>query len=303
MSRILGIGIATLDIINTVHDYPEEDTEVRALQQRISRGGNAANSLVVLSQLGHQCDFSGVISDDYNSQIITADLNKFRINSRYCQQQKNGKTPTSYITLNQLNGSRSIIHYRDLAELSFSSFTAISLQEVDWLHFEGRNIENTVKMLRHAINETPHLKRSIEIEKPRTGIEQLFPFADVLIFSKHYLLELGHQDPAAFLSNIHQQIPDTDLICTWGEKGAWYHSRDNEKGHQPAKYVKPAIDTLGAGDCFNAGLIDGLLQDQSLAQACRNACKLAAVKCGLQGLNLKLARSQKCPPRQDSPVA
>ena len=48
-TRILGVGIATLDLINEVERYPPEDAEVRALTQRRSRGGNAANTLAVLS--------------------------------------------------------------------------------------------------------------------------------------------------------------------------------------------------------------------------------------------------------------
>ncbi|VAX01070.1 hypothetical protein MNBD_GAMMA19-1040, partial [hydrothermal vent metagenome] len=55
MARVLVVGIATLDIINTVDDYPEEDTEVRASTQVMRRGGNACNTAVVLQQLGHQC--------------------------------------------------------------------------------------------------------------------------------------------------------------------------------------------------------------------------------------------------------
>lgn len=41
MARVLAIGIATLDIVNLVSVYPTEDSEVRALDQRVTRGGNA----------------------------------------------------------------------------------------------------------------------------------------------------------------------------------------------------------------------------------------------------------------------
>ena len=37
MARILGVGIATLDIISTVQRYPAEDGEVRAIAQRRGR--------------------------------------------------------------------------------------------------------------------------------------------------------------------------------------------------------------------------------------------------------------------------
>src|SRR3569623_1531043 len=73
MARILGIGTATLDIINRVDGYPAEDSEVRALARRISRGGNCPNTLVVLSQLGLRCDWGGVLAEEPDAARITPD--------------------------------------------------------------------------------------------------------------------------------------------------------------------------------------------------------------------------------------
>lgn len=84
MSSILSIGIATIDIIHIVERYPPEDSETRALSQRICRGGNATNTLVGLSQLGHQCSWGGVWIDDLHSQPILTDLKQYAIDMRFC---------------------------------------------------------------------------------------------------------------------------------------------------------------------------------------------------------------------------
>ncbi|MEA3643199.1 MAG: ketohexokinase, partial [Lamprobacter sp.] len=63
-ASLLGVGIATLDIINQVERYPAEDAEVRASAQRLLRGGNCANTLAVLSELGHHCRWAGTLADD-----------------------------------------------------------------------------------------------------------------------------------------------------------------------------------------------------------------------------------------------
>ena len=123
MANILGIGIATLDIINTVDGYPKEDTEVRALSQRVCRGGNATNTLVVLSQLGHCCTWGGVWVDEPDGQRILDDLTHYGINTNPCRVETQGKAPTSYIILNQKNGSRTIVHYRNLLEFNHRSFS------------------------------------------------------------------------------------------------------------------------------------------------------------------------------------
>ncbi len=167
MARILAIGIASLDIVNLVADYPDEDSEVRALGQHVTRGGDATNTLVVLSQLGHTCSWGGVLAKEAATALIRADLESYNINLSHCRHLSGGKNPTSYILLNQATGSRSIVHYRDLPEYDFDQFTRIDLRDFDWLHFEGRNIDVTLEMLQHARCVAPHLPLSIEIEKPR----------------------------------------------------------------------------------------------------------------------------------------
>lgn len=285
MARILGIGIATLDIINRVDGYPPEDSEVRALAQRVSRGGNCTNTLVVLSQLGQRCSWGGVLADESDAVRIVADLKAHAIDLTPVRRIPHGKVPTSYITLNQRNGSRSIVHYRDLPEYDFDTFRTIDLGVYHWLHLEGRNIDETARMLAHARRAQPHIPRSLEIEKPRAGIERLFQHATVLLFSRAFVHARGGDAPAPFLRDMRALAPHADLVLAWGEAGAWALGRDNHLVHSPAFSPPRVVDTLGAGDAFNAGIIDGLLRGATLADALTAACRLAGKKCSVEGLN------------------
>ncbi len=288
MARILGIGIATLDIINTVDGYPTEDSEVRATHQRICRGGNVTNTLVVLSQLGHHCIWAGVLVDEPDAVLIRNDLAHHKINIQACRQLSHGKTPTSYILLNQRNGSRSIVHYRDLPEYRFADFCNVDLSGIDWLHFEGRNVDETCRMLHHARTYAPTLPRSIEIEKPRVGIEQLFPHADLLLLSRHYAQATGFTQPHEFLLHIRNRAPQADLVCAWGDAGAYGLTRTGNVLHSPAFPPPTLIDTLGAGDTLNAGIIHARIGGQNWGDALHVGCKLAGKKCGMAGLELQL---------------
>lgn len=284
MARILAVGIATLDIINSVDGYPAEDAEVRALNQRLCRGGNATNTLTLLSQLGHQCHWAGVLSNDPDARHIEADLARHSIDTSAVLRQDHGKVPTSYITHNLANGSRTIVHYRDLPEYPFSQFKQLDLRQFDWLHFEGRNVPETHQMLSWARQQAPNLPRSLEIEKEREGIDELFPLADMLLFSRPFALGRGHDQPLSLLHAVHPCCLDAQLICTWGEAGASALSRAGEY-HSPTFPPNQVIDTLGAGDTFNAGMIDARVKGLDLAEALDRACHLAGRKCGHQGLD------------------
>ena len=79
MANILGIGIAAVDIINSVESYPLEDSEVRASSHRTTCGGNAANTLMVLGQLGHNCSLGAVLTQDQDGALIESILKSNKI--------------------------------------------------------------------------------------------------------------------------------------------------------------------------------------------------------------------------------
>ena len=84
MAKVLCIGVATLDWVQVVRQYPVVDSEVRAEQQYLWRGGNATNTLVVLSQLVEQCSWFGTLADDAFADLICADLDLYEINYSLC---------------------------------------------------------------------------------------------------------------------------------------------------------------------------------------------------------------------------
>jgi len=139
-------------------------------------------------------------------------------------------------------------------------------------------------MLEKARELAPAVPRSVEIEKPRADIEQLFPYADVLLFSRHFATSRGYDDPQRFLDDIARQTPAVTRTLAWSEAGAYALDRNGRIFHSPAYPPPQLVDTLGAGDTFNAGVIDALLQDTTVAEALQRACRLAGRKCGQPGL-------------------
>lgn len=283
MSRILAVGIATLDIINNVEHFPREDEELRALSQQIRRGGNAANSACILAQFGHQVSLLCTLARDTAGERIEKELRQCGVVLDQVVYVDNACTPTSYITLNRQNGSRTIIHYRDLPELKAEQFQTNQVERYDWFHFEGRNIAETEKMLRRLKRYISDQPISIEIEKPREGIERLFAYADILFFSRTYVTQHGYTSVTDFFTDIQSSTGPAILICGWGEQGA--HACDHHGRHYrtPAFPPQRVVDTIGAGDTFNAGFIHAMLDGQTIESALISACKLAGRKVGQQG--------------------
>ena len=285
MAKVLGIGNATLDIIHVVERYPDENEEIRCLRRFVRRGGNTANTLVVLSQLGITCSWAGVLVNNADGQIILDDLQRYGIDTAPCRCLDSGSVPVSSVLLSEHTGSRSITHYRDLPEYAFRDFESIELNAFDWLHFEGRNVVQTCCMLDRLHAGPVAVPCSIEIEKPRDGIEALFPRADVLLFSREYGLATGFSDPLSLLGSVREHCPRADLFCSWGEAGAAALDSLGNTYENAAFIPAAVVDTLGAGDTFNAAVISGYLDGLDTRATLALACRLAGQKCGQHGFD------------------
>ena len=284
MANILLVGTATLDIIFRLERYPSEDEEIRARELRVCRGGNAANTAVVLSQLGHQCGFVGTLADSPESAVITQDFASHTIDFTHCPRLS-GRPPTSSIYLS--GAGRTIVHYRDLPELASEQFCKVDLSPYTWIHFECRNVPELQKMLRHIKQSRPDITISMELEKPRDGMEKVLEYPDLLICSRGYARHCCHESAEDFLNWRQQDIPHGTIVVAWGGNGAYGRAADTQLYHSPAfPPVSGVVDTLGAGDTFNAGLIGALAQGKSLNQALESANRLAGKKCGIEGFEL-----------------
>ncbi|MCG8426493.1 MAG: PfkB family carbohydrate kinase [Chromatiales bacterium] len=279
--NVLVVGVATLDIINLVDAYPAEDEKIRVSGQWRQIGGNAANTARVLQQLGHRSYWAGVMAVDDEATLIRRSLQNAKVNCSHAVVEASGVSPVSYITLNRMNGSRTILHHRDLREFTAEDFAGIDLKPFSWVHFEGRQVDELQQMLRQL-----PVCCSLEVEKPREGIETLFRLPQLLLFSKDYAQGCGYDNAEQFLYHVKPQCREgAVLVCAWGEQGAWAIDGKGGLYHAPAYIPGEVVDTVGAGDVFNAGMIGALLSGETIGSALHQACRLAGRKCGQQGID------------------
>lgn len=275
------IGTATLDIVNQVNEYPREDSEVRALSQVRRMGGNAANTAIVLGQLGHPAAWIGNLAQ--SSSIIDNTFALHGVDATRAVRIAHSETPTSYITLSNASGSRSIVHFRNMPEYHAADFLTLDLAQFGWIHFEGRAVDQLSRMMAHASSQSA-ITISLEVEKPRAGIEALIEYADLVMFSRDYAIAREFTDAQGLLASLE---PGTVATCTWGSKGAWAIDQDGRLLHATAPILDQVIDSVGAGDVFNAALISRLHHGDALETALVRAVSLASSQCARQGLDLK----------------
>ena len=124
---------------------------------------------------------------------------------------------------------------------------------------------------------------SLEVEKERDGLEALWSIPDALFFGADFIQGRGYTDPTTFLQALDPARVPGLKVAGWGGQGAVALDNAGRLHAEGARRPERVVDTIGAGDTFNAGLIHGLLQGWSVAEVLQAAVALAGKKCGQRG--------------------
>lgn len=285
---VLCVGLVCIDIIQVCGSYPKEDSDQRCLESRWQRGGNASNNCTVFSQLGTECEFLGTMSDGIFAEYAKEDFKKDNISIDHCVYHQGCDFPLSTVLINATNGSRTIIHSnKNLPELSLDNFKALDLSKYKWIHFEGRNITEAIKMLEHikSWNCRNHpVITSVEVEKDKPDMNKFIPHTDYVFVGKDYAVNKGCKNmKEAVLHFSRLTKAEATVICPWGEQGAMSYSTHEGFTETCSYPPQKVVDTLGAGDTFVAATISLLMNGNSVKQSIEFGCKIAGVKVGMSG--------------------
>ncbi|KAK3952499.1 hypothetical protein QBC32DRAFT_140843 [Pseudoneurospora amorphoporcata] len=160
----------------------------------------------------------------------------------HCLYRKgHDEAASSYIIRSGATGSRTIVNYNDLPEMTtdefiniVDDFVALQHNHSDdgrtrgvvgancWWHFEGRIPETTLQCIRYLRQVLPGSTISVEVEKPgREGLVELATESDVVFYSKSWAESRGYAEPEACLRGELSNCKKASLmLCTWGRQGA-----------------------------------------------------------------------------------
>ncbi|XP_060897650.1 ketohexokinase isoform X4 [Labrus mixtus] len=225
------------------------------------------------------------------NSFIMGDFSQRHIDVSAVVWQVDGQTPCACCVVCPSSGSRTVVlSDTNLPDATADEFSKVDLQQFKWIHWEGRNAEEQVKMIQQVVKYNSTLPRqqritvSVEIEKTREPLYQLFAHGDVVFVSKDVARHFGFLSAEDALRGFYSRVKQgAVLICAWAEKGADALGPDGLLVHSDAFPPESLVDTLGAGDTFNSAVIFTLSNGGSLQDALTFGCRVAGAKCGFHG--------------------
>ncbi|MDY6935822.1 MAG: carbohydrate kinase family protein [Spirochaetota bacterium] len=276
--EIIVFGRNCIDYIAIVDEFPREDQKVPLEFRLEEAGGQGGTSSCCISRLGGSVAYIGKVGDDEVGRFCLNRLKDFRVNTKYIEIVKKGRTPIAYVFVTKSNGKRTIIYDHStlpIIEITKSIEEILSKARVVLLDPE---VTYLAKVLRPLAED--RFRIIYDCERWRDGITDIMEVADYFVPTADFLdsKELPF-DNKSFFDKIFRlkEMLKGEIIVTKGIEGAYY-IKNKSLYHVPAIKIR-IKDTIGAGDNFHAALAYAINRDYTLDMAVKLSVTVASLSC------------------------
>ncbi|MBQ7574293.1 MAG: hypothetical protein IJT23_08540 [Clostridia bacterium] len=277
MADIVGIGANVCDTLITVPLYPTEDTKLRANSVVQSGGGPCATGLVAASKLGGKCAYIGTLTDDGAGVFLMSDLIKYGVLTDYVTVDRGHKSFTSYICLAMDSATRTCVFDKgDIPQWSLSEGQKSAIANAKVLMIDGNEMQAALEAVKIAkANSTKVLYDAGGLYD---GVEDLLPYADVLIPSEEFALKFtGAKTAQDAIKILFDKYSPEVVVITQGKHGGIMYNGSEIKSY-PA-FTVDAVDSNGSGDVFHGAFAFCIANGYNYYKACVFSSAVSAKKC------------------------
>lgn len=288
---IVGIGEVLIDFIAT-----EPVSYIEASTFRKFFGGAPMNTLIGAVRLGLAVGAVTVVGDDPFGYFLLKELERNGVDVSRVKVKRDVRTTLAFVVNDPETGERMFIFYRS-PWVKRTSVDSLSPEDIDCdyissakiLHVSGFAL--SVNPSRKAILDAAVCakKRGVKVsfdptlrldvwrsEKTIKAVYgKVLRLSDIAMFSREEAeFTFGTSEPERAADKALRYGVEIVGIKL-GERGAFVKTKDGRKVYAPAFKVKP-VDTTGAGDGWNAGLLLGVIKGWDLEKCVKIANAVGA---------------------------
>ncbi len=274
---LLVVGELNMDLIlNKVESFPELGKEKIVRDMNLTMGSSSAIFAANSSRLGLSVGFCGMIgNDDYGGKIVNQ-LQSFDIDTSLVTVSKKHKTGLTVII--RYADDRAMLTYPGTMEhFSLADIPDTAFDSARHLHISSVFLQHGIKNDMFEIIERakagrmtisidpqwdPDERWDLDFKKLLSNIDFFFPNEDEFLnIAKASTIEEA-------ISKFQPWLTDAAIVIKQGPEGAAYCT-GSEIGSVPGYINNEPVDTVGAGDSFDAGFIYRYLKGYSIKECIR----------------------------------
>ncbi len=276
---VVSLGLACADVmVKPVSTLPEKGTLGLVPTLELHLGGLAAATATVLSKLGANVTFLGMVGEDGFGDYIVNTLDGAGVNTQSVKRSSEASTPATVVVIDD-RGERTFLHHSGTAaHFSDRDIDANIFNDASWVHWGGPAVtpgldgEPAARILKRA--QASGSTTSLDTCYDGSGkwferIEPALPHTDFIMSSleeaRAYSGCESKEDIAAFFLGHGAK----GAIIKLGEHGIY--AANGDQAFEILAHQVEVVDTTGAGDAACAGFIYAQLKEWSFEDSVRLA--------------------------------
>ncbi|MBW3623596.1 MAG: carbohydrate kinase family protein [Armatimonadetes bacterium] len=286
MADVACLGILVADVVGKpIEGIPERGKLQFVEQMELHAGGCASNTALALGKIGIGATLLGKVGDDGFGDFLIHEAEKCGVGTEGLKRERSAHTSSTMVMVAP-DGERTFLHYVGVnatlkeEDLRFDLirdakvFAALGCFLMPG--FDGEPMARVLKRVQEETEATVVLDTAWDPTGRWMGLlAPTLPHVDVFLPSYEEAVQLSGREQPEEIAAAFFEYGVGVVGVKLGEKGA-YVQRRGEPGFTVPGFRVNAVDALGAGDCFVAGFVTGLVKGWDLERTARFACATGA---------------------------
>jgi sugar/nucleoside kinase (ribokinase family) len=272
---LLAVGDPNLDIVSRVDRIPGWGEKVVGKPVGQFAGGTAANVACAASLLGVAAAAFGRVGSDAQGRFLLAEYRRFGVRVDHVYVAADTPSATATIMIGP-DGEKALVYLPMPAQSAVPASLAEAIRDSAIVYAMPYDLDElrTISKLARAVNTQVAIDIESAVAPDRARLDALLQLADIAFFNEGgFVSATGKLPGINAMRALISEGPHT-IVVTRGAAGAIAVNR-NSAVQCPA-FPATVADTSGAGDCFNAAFMAGLITGRPLAEAVRFSAAAAS---------------------------
>lgn len=282
MKKIVVMGSFVVDLMGRADHLPAPGETVKGGFFKVGPGGKGSNQGVAAKRMGAEITMATKIGKDEFGDIALKSFQNEALSTDLVFVDEEASTGAALIMVDENSSQNKILVTLGACETLNESDIKRVEAAIDKADIYLTQLETNVDAVERTIQYAAEQKKTIVLNPaPVQAIpEELYGCID--IFTPNEVeagilsnMEVKTFDDAREAARIFMDKGVKNVVITMGKLGAYLKTPDEEAIIE--SYQVDAVDTTGAGDAFNGGLVAGLGEGMSLVEATKYANAVAAL--------------------------